>query len=112
MTTEEKIAYIGVISEETDENVISAFLNMAEEIARNKVFPWGVKDDETSEEHAQKVLDRYSNVICEIAVYLLNKRGAEGETVHNENSGDRTYESAGVPISILRKLTPFCGVVQ
>lgn len=108
MTTEEKIAYISVISEEGDTDVISAFLSMAEEIAFNRVFPYGDPSDETK----QTVMERYTNVICEIAVYLLNKRGAEGETAHNENSADRTYESAGVPNSILKKLTPYCGVVS
>ena len=108
MTTEEKITYIGVISDEEDTGVISAFLSMAEEIAFNRVFPFGDPDDEVK----QAVMDRYSNVICEIAVYLLNKRGAEGETVHNENSADRTYETGGVPNSILKKLTPYCGVVS
>lgn len=108
MTREEKIAYIGTISEEEDTEVISAFLSMAEEIAFNRVFPFGDPDDETK----QSVMGRYSNVICEIAVYLLHKRGAEGETIHNENSADRSYESAGVPNSIIKKLTPYCGVVR
>lgn len=107
MTTEEKIAYIKVVSDEEDTDVISAFLSMAEEIAFNKVFPFGNPSDATK----QAVMDRYSNVICEIAVYLLNKRGAEGELAHNENSADRTYETGGVPNSIMRKLTPYCGVV-
>lgn len=105
MTTTEKVNYIKVISEETNEAVISAFLAMAEEIAYNKVFPFHV-----SEETKTAYMDRYSSVICEIAAYLINKRGAEGEVSHNENSVDRTYENAGVPESIMRKLTPFCGV--
>lgn len=107
MTTDEKIAYIGVISDEDNADVISAFLSMAEEIAFNRVFPFGDPSDATR----QAVMDRYSSVICEIAVYLLNKRGAEGEIIHNENSADRSYETGGVPNSILKKLTPYCGVL-
>lgn len=108
MTSSEKIAYVKVVSDETDENVINAFLSMAEEIAFNKVYPFGDPTDTSK----AKAMHRYDNVICEIAVYLLNKRGAEGETSHNENSVDRTYENAGVPNSIMSKLTPFCGAVS
>lgn len=107
MTTEEKIAYIQTISEEEDADVVSAFLSMAEEIAKNRVFPFGY----TNETKAEAILDKYQTVICEIAVYLLNKRGAEGQTSHNENSADRTYENGGVPDSIIKKLIPFCGVI-
>lgn len=107
MTSSEKISYIKAISDERDEDVISAFLAMAEEIAYNKVFPFRERTEATT-----KYMERYSSVICELAVYLLNKRGAEGEISHNENSVDRTYEDAGVPTSIMRKLTPYCGVVS
>lgn len=49
---------------------------------------------------------RYESTVIEIAVYLLNKQGAEGETVHNENGINRTYESAYVPESMLSTITP------
>ena len=74
---------------------------------------------------AQKILDRaypydptvtevparYETKQVEIAVYLYNKRGAEGQLVHNENGINRTYESADVPESLMRGITPFVGVV-
>ena len=47
----------------------------------------------------------------EIAAYLMNKRGAEGETYHGENGVNRTYENASVPASMLAGVTPFCGGV-
>ena len=47
----------------------------------------------------------------EIAVYLYNKRGAEGQIVHNENGINRTYESADVPESLMRGITPYVGVI-
>ncbi len=74
---------------------------------------------------AQKILDRaypydstvtevparYETKQVEIAVYLYNKRGAEGQIVHNENGLNRTYESADVPESLMRGITPYVGVV-
>jgi hypothetical protein len=73
---------------------------------------------------AQKILDRaypYDSTIMEvparyhtkqveIAVYLYNKRGAEGQTSHSENGINRTYESADVPESLMRGITPHVGV--
>lgn len=52
---------------------------------------------------------RYNTKQIEIAVYLFNKKGAEGEVTHNENGMNRTYESADVPASLMRGITPFCG---
>lgn len=74
---------------------------------------------------AQKILDRaypydttvtevparYETKQVEIAVYLYNKRGAEGQTAHNENGINRTYESADVPESLMRGITPYVGVI-
>ena len=57
-----------------------------------------------------EVPNRYETKQVEIAVYLYNKRGAEGQIVHNENGINRTYESADVPESLMRDY-PFCGVV-
>lgn len=73
---------------------------------------------------AQKILDRaypydttvtevpprYETKQVEIAVYLYNKRGAEGQISHNENGINRTYESADVPESLMRGITPYVGV--
>lgn len=47
----------------------------------------------------------------EIAVYLYNKQGAEGETQHDENGVKRTYESASVPDSMLSDISPIMRVV-
>lgn len=47
----------------------------------------------------------------EIATYLYNKQGAEGETQHIENGTTRTYESASVPASMLADISPIVRVV-
>lgn len=108
MTEAEKITYIKNLCEEDDEDVLSAFLAMAEEIAKERVFPFGCSDETFS----SKVLKRYDKIICEIAVFLVNKRGAEGEKGHSESTAERTFENGGVPDTYLKKLIPYCGVVS
>lgn len=108
MTKEDKIEYLtSISSDEKDEDVLSSYLEMAEEIAFAKVFPFGCENETTTE----KVMHKYDRIICEIALYLVNKRGAEGEKAHMESTAERTYENGGVPDSIMKKLIPYCGVL-
>ena len=52
---------------------------------------------------------RYGYLQCEIANYLLNRRGSEGQLVHTENGINRTYEKADVPESMLSEIIPHVG---
>ena len=69
----------------------------------NRAYPYGSEETE--------VPARYDYLQCEIAAYLLNKRGAEGQTGHSENGISRSYESADVPESLLSAVTPMVGVI-
>ena len=42
--------------------------------------------------NVSKVPMKYDAVHVEIAAYMINKRGAEGEVSHSENGVSRTYE--------------------
>lgn len=57
--------------------------------------------------NSTSVEEKYLTVQIQIAVELYNKRGAEGQTAHNENGIARTYEKADVSPSLLGKITPF-----
>lgn len=57
--------------------------------------------------HTDEVEPKYKNIQIEIAVELYNKRGAEGQTSHNENGISRSYENASVSDSLLSKIIPF-----
>ena len=59
-----------------------------------------------------EVPTKYHHLQIEIAGYMLNKRGAEGQTAHTENGIVRQYENADIPASMLRTVTPFCGVIK
>ena len=108
MTEVEKLAMLRVMvgqpneGDWTDDALIS-YLTIAGRKILNRAYPF---DDTVTE-----VPRRYGYLQCEIATYLLNKRGAEGETAHSENGISRTYENADVPDSMLSDVIPFCGVI-
>jgi hypothetical protein len=106
MTSEEKVQRLGVlISPDTaNEELLSLLIEQAGGIVLNRRYPFGAPDDAT-------VPAMYEHIQLQIAVELFSKRGAEGQTGHNENGISRTYESADVSPSLLRKITPVCGSV-
>lgn len=99
----DKIERLKDMTGETNNDVLLTYLGLAGEKILRKAYPF--RDDITD------VPERYNSLQVEIACYLLNKRGAEGETAHKENGIDRTYESASVPDSMLAAVTPFVGVI-
>ena len=105
MTQTEKLQLLKAMVGESDtEEVLLAYLNIAGSKILNRAYPFGTEETE--------VPVRYGFLQCEIAAYLLNKRGAEGQTGHSENGISRSYESADVPESLLGAVTPFCGVMR
>ena len=105
MTDTEKLTYLRamVCGSDTDE-VLSTYLVVAGKKIIARAYPY---DDTVTE-----VPDKYDTLQCEIAAYLLNKRGAEGQTQHTENGISRQYENADVPSSMLKVVTPHCGVIK
>ena len=105
MTNVEKIVLVKAMSDETDDDVISAFLLLAEDVIYNRVDPYETcaKED---------VVEKYAGVQVKIAAYYLNKRGWDFETSHSENGVGRNYESGDLPASILRELVPKARVVS
>lgn len=105
MTETEKLAILrAMVGGSDSDEVLSVYLKIAGTKILTKAFPF----DDTIEEVPKK----YSTLQCEIAAYLLNKRGAEGQTSHSENGISRFYENADIPASMLRMVTPYCGVVK
>ena len=104
MTHEEKLQLLKAMVGESDtEEVLLTYLKIAGQKIINRAYPYGTEDPE--------VPTRYDFLQCEIAAYLLNKRGAEGQTSHSENGISRNYESADVPESLLGAVTPMIGVI-
>lgn len=86
-----------------DTNVLSVYLDIAYQAVLNKIYPY----DTTK----TSVPTKYEYSVLEIACYLINKRGAEGEISHNENGVNRSYESASIPSSMLKDIVPYVGVL-
>lgn len=104
MTDTEKLTMLKVMTGETDEEMLSVYLS----IAANKVCRRAYPFDDT----ITTVPTRYEINQVEIAAYLVNKRGAEGETAHSENGISRSYEDGDVPPTLLREIVPFASVVK
>lgn len=98
MTEQELIAEVASRTGETAE-VVTSFVRDAGEAILNRLYPFHDITGKT-------VPIRYQQRQIEVAVYLVNKRGAEGETKHNENGTDRTYEGAEIPKSYFEGLVP------
>ena len=109
MTEVEKLSLLRAMvgTPNNDENwsddVLISYLTIAGRKIINRAYPY----DDTVDE----VPRRYGYLQCEIAAYLLNKRGAEGQTAHSENGISRSYESADVPESMLREVIPHVEVL-
>ncbi len=105
MTTEEKIiALKAMVGDNNSEEVLSTYLTLAGKKIIAKAYPY---DPEVEE-----VPRQYEYLQVEIAAYMLNKRGAYGQITHSENGIQRQYENADVPYSMLKTITPYCGVLR
>lgn len=103
MTEAEKTELLATMTDQQG-SVLSAYLAIAGDKVLRKLYPF----DDTIKE----VPERYHMTQVEIAAYLLNKRGAEGETAHSENGISRSYEDGDVPSPLLRDIVPYAGVVK
>ena len=86
MTTDMKLKMLKSMTDEEDKDVLSTYLSLAEKVVLQRAY-------------------------VEIAAYMINKRGAEGEVSHSENGVSRTYEDGDIPPSLLRAITPVVGVL-
>lgn len=99
MTKEQKLNKLSSLTGETDMELLSTYLEIAGSKIIAKAYPF--RSD------ISKVPTKYEMIQVDIAVFLYNKRGAEGETYHSENGINRTYETASVPDSMLANVVPF-----
>ena len=105
MTEPEKIVLVKAMSDETDEEVISAFLSLAGDAIYHYADPYQMTEKE-------KVLEQYGNVQVKAAAYYIGKRGWDFQTGYSENGLNRTYEVGDLPPSILREITTKAGIIS
>lgn len=105
MTNQERINKLSVMINDSSigESILSVYLDIAHQTILNKVYPY--------DNSKTTIPAKYETLLLEIACYLINKRGAEGELSHNENGINRTYESSSIPESMLKDIVPFVSVI-
>ena len=105
MTLNEKIAILrSIVGSDDDNATYAAYLALAAKAVCNRCYPFDKTRTEVPREYEMDQI--------EISAYLLNRRGAEGQLSHSENGISRSYEAASIPESMLKRITPYCGVVQ
>lgn len=104
MTQEEKLTALkSMVGNSDPDEVLSTYLDFAGSKILAKAYPY--QNDVT------EVPVQYAHLQVEIAAYMLNKRGAEGQTSHTENGISRSYENGDIPSSMLKAVIPYCGVI-
>ena len=106
MTEVEKLSLLRIMVNQPNEgdwtdDILISYLTLAGQKIINRAYPY---DDTVTE-----VPRRYGYLQCDIANYLLNRRGSEGQTAHSENGVDRSYESGDVPESLMSEVIPHVG---
>ena len=108
MTDSAKIAVLETMLGEDDAGpeVLSAYLELAAQKILNRMYPY--KTD-----YAGIVVpERYEWIQLNVACYLYNKRGAEGQIQHIENGIHRNYGDADVPDNMMKDITPFAQAIR
>lgn len=100
---EEKLQQLKIMLgiDDTDEDeLLTLLLTQSGKKIVRAVYPYGSTNED--------VPSRYSFLQVEVAERMYNQRGAEGETSHDENGVNRTYQS--IEDFIISNVVPFCGV--
>lgn len=103
MTEARKMELLTGMVGDTDTATLTAYLEIAADVVLRHAYPF--------EPDRGEIPEAYDMVQVQIAAYLLNKRGAEGEVSHSENGISRHYEDGDIPPSLLRRIVPSAGVV-
>lgn len=108
MTREQKLQFFARMldDESEEEDILGVFLDLAAGKILNRMYPF--KTDYTGLE----VPSRYDMIQLNVACYLYNKRGAEGEVQHIENGIHRNWGSSDVPDGMLKDIVPFSQAIR
>lgn len=107
MTNLEKLTTLLEVdsSDEQEIALLEIYLSFATQKVLNRLYPFGAEDNAA-------VPEKYNYKVIEIAQYLYERRGSEGEISHSENGIARSYEDSDVPSSMLFEITPMVGAIK
>ena len=89
-----------------DDATLLAFLDQAKDVILGWMYPY-MNEEEYS---GMELPGKYAHKQIQIAAWMLNKRGAEGEVQHIENGIHWNYKYADVPRELLQDIPPMCGI--
>lgn len=96
------------LPEENDDALLTDMLDSAKAVILSRRYP--VSEYPVDTNGVPVLESRYLDLQIRIAVELYSKLGAEGQTTHNENGVNRSYENGGgVSDSLLREIVPKVG---
>ena len=104
MTDVEKLAILKDMldsGDTTSDAIANTYLAAAKQAVINLAYPFG--------DGTEEMPSKYDYEQIEIALYMLNRRGSEGETAHVEGGTSRTFEVADIPISLRCRITAYAG---
>ena len=104
MTDAEKLAILKDMldsGDTTSDEIANAYLAAAKQAVINLAYPFG--------NGSEVMPEKYDYEQIEIALYMLNRRGSEGETAHVEGGTSRTFEVADIPVSLRCRITAYAG---
>ena len=108
MTDEKKLDMLTKMMgyDEDDEDILKVYLDIAGQKILNRMYPY------RDSYEGLEVPDRFAMIQLNVCIYLLNKRGAEGEIQHIENGIHRNYGSSDVPDALLKDVYPFAQAIR
>lgn len=108
MTAEKKLDMLRALmdGDDTEQDILEAYLELAGQKILNRMYPY------RTDYEGLEVPDRYVMTQLNISVYLLNKRGAEGQVQHIENGIHRNWGSSDVPDGMLKDVIPFAQAIR
>lgn len=103
MTDENKLTLLrGLIRGSYNDDILLTYLNLAGQKIINRAYPFG--------KAPTIVPERYETLQCEIAAFMINKRGMEGQTSHSENGVSMGFENGDIPESLIGGVVPEVGI--
>ena len=108
MTREQKLTWLGkmIEDESEEEDILGIYLDLAGHKILNRMYPY------LTDYAGLTVPERYVMIQLQVAAYMLNKRGAEGQVQHIENGIHRNYGSADVPDEMLSAIIPMAAAIR
>lgn len=96
MTDEEKVSLTRILinDNEISSEIISAYLSIAKDRLRERIYPFAdfSKEDSIAGEMFP-LPGKYERDQCELASRMIMRRGIEGQKSHNENGINRSFDS-------------------